>query len=69
MPVELQHRVASADEQARPVRVPAQPAAPAADSDDWSGVFCCSAMRPRNSAEHRALSAEWRPGDAGWVED
>lgn len=69
MPVELLHRPLPADENAPAVRVPAPPVAPASDPDDWSGVFCCSAMRPRDSAESRVLRAEWQPGDAGWGED
>ena len=37
---------------------PVAPAAPAdAVDDDWSGVLCCSAMRPRNRAEYRVLDA------------
>ena len=69
MPVELLHRPQPADENQRAVRVPAQPVAPASDPDDWSGVLCCSAMRPRDSAEGRAPGAEWHPGDAAWGDD
>ena len=64
MPVELLHRPAPADE-----NLPLAPPAPQqADNDDWSGVFCCSAMRPRNSAESQVLSAEWVPTETEWLE-
>jgi hypothetical protein len=54
MPVELLRRSQPADE-----NLPLAPPAPqqAAD-DDWSGVFCCSAMRPR---------PQDRPADAGQI--
>jgi hypothetical protein len=42
MPVELMRRPSAADNNNPPV-----PVAPVVDNDDWSGVFCCSAMRPR----------------------
>jgi hypothetical protein len=69
MPVELLQR-------ARPLageRPPALPlwdnalwdSAPALDNeaDDWSGVLGCSALRPRNAAEARALRAAWQALD------
>ena len=64
MPVELLRRAAPADESV-PLLAPAPP--PAAD-DDWSGVFCCSAMRPRESAEYRVMSAESNADEADWLE-
>ena len=66
MPVELLRRPAPADE-----NLPIVPPAPQqVDADDWSGVFCCSAMRPRDSAEYRVLSAESGSGsdEAEWLE-
>ena len=64
MPVELLRRAAPADE-----NLPVVPSAPppVAD-DDWSGVFCCSAMRPRDSAEYRVLSTESELDEAEWLE-
>ena len=43
MPIESNRQAALAPQDA-----PEQPgSASANDADDWSGVFCCSAMRPR----------------------
>jgi hypothetical protein len=54
MPVELLRRAALVEENG-----PLAPPAPSqADNDDWSGVFCCSAMRPR---------PQDRPADAGQI--
>lgn len=64
MPVELLRRPAPAEEN-RPV---APPAPPPADADDWSGVFCCSAMRPHTSDEYRVMSAESNADEAEWLE-
>ena len=64
MPIELQQRVRAAD----PWNLAPCPMPVVADNDDWSGVFCCSAMRPRNQADVAALHAAGQPEEP-WPAD